>query len=67
MTAALWTDTEAVRATDGKASGAAWNASGVVIDSRKVQPGDLFVALPGECADGHDFVAGALARGAAAA
>jgi UDP-N-acetylmuramoyl-tripeptide--D-alanyl-D-alanine ligase len=67
MTAALWTDIEAVRATGGKASGAGWNASGVVIDSRKVEPGDLFIALPGERVDGHDFVAGALARGAAAA
>jgi UDP-N-acetylmuramoyl-tripeptide--D-alanyl-D-alanine ligase len=33
-------------------------------DSRTVQPGDLFLALPGERFDGHDFVAEALARGA---
>ena len=36
-----------------------------VIDSRRVEPGDLFVALRGERADGHDFAAGAVARGAA--
>lgn len=42
-----------------------WNS--VVIDSREVLPGDLFVALPGENADGHRFVADALARGAAGA
>jgi UDP-N-acetylmuramoyl-tripeptide--D-alanyl-D-alanine ligase len=36
----------------------------VRIDSRAVQPGDLFVALPGERVDGHDFVAAALAAGA---
>jgi UDP-N-acetylmuramoyl-tripeptide--D-alanyl-D-alanine ligase len=36
-----------------------------VIDSRLAQPGDLFVALRGEHADGHDFAADALARGAA--
>jgi UDP-N-acetylmuramoyl-tripeptide--D-alanyl-D-alanine ligase len=35
-----------------------------VIDSRQVQPGDLFFALRGEHHDGHDFVDDALARGA---
>jgi UDP-N-acetylmuramoyl-tripeptide--D-alanyl-D-alanine ligase len=38
----------------------------VVIDSRAVTPGALFVALPGEHADGHDFAAQAVGRGAAA-
>jgi UDP-N-acetylmuramoyl-tripeptide--D-alanyl-D-alanine ligase len=38
----------------------------VVIDSRGAGPGDLFVALPGERVDGHDFVAAAAAQGAAA-
>lgn len=38
----------------------------VVIDSRAVTPGALFVALPGEHADGHDFAATAVANGAAA-
>jgi UDP-N-acetylmuramoyl-tripeptide--D-alanyl-D-alanine ligase len=37
----------------------------VVIDSRRVEPGDLFVALPGEHADGHDYAAAAVAAGAA--
>lgn len=36
----------------------------VVTDSQQVRPGDLFVALPGEHHDGHDFIADALARGA---
>ena len=51
---------------------------GVCIDSRQVQAGDLFVALPGDPGprftvtsrserDGHDFVADAFAKGAAAA
>lgn len=35
-------------------------------DSRAVQPGDLFVAIPGVSVDGHQFVADALRRGAAA-
>lgn len=37
----------------------------VVIDSRAVVPGALFVALRGERADGHDFTAAAVAAGAA--
>lgn len=40
--------------------------SGIAIDSRRVEPGDLFVALQGEKTDGMRFVADALARGAAA-
>ena len=38
----------------------------VEFDSRKVTPGGLFLALPGEHVDGHDYVAGAVAAGAAA-
>jgi UDP-N-acetylmuramoyl-tripeptide--D-alanyl-D-alanine ligase len=38
----------------------------VVIDSRKIGPGGLFVALPGARADGHDFAAPAVAAGAVA-
>jgi UDP-N-acetylmuramoyl-tripeptide--D-alanyl-D-alanine ligase len=38
---------------------------GVEFDSRRVQPGGLFVALPGERVDGHDFAAAAMAAGAA--
>ena len=38
-----------------------------VVDSRKAGRGDLFVALPGEHADGHDFVADAARRGATGA
>ncbi len=35
-------------------------------DSRSCQPGDLFVALPGQSRDGHDYIADAIARGASA-
>jgi UDP-N-acetylmuramoyl-tripeptide--D-alanyl-D-alanine ligase len=38
---------------------------GGAVDSRLVEPGTLFVALPGEHVDGHDYVGAALAAGAA--
>jgi UDP-N-acetylmuramoyl-tripeptide--D-alanyl-D-alanine ligase len=63
---ALWASKEAAAATGG-ACALAWIAEGVSIDSRTVAPGDLFVALRGPSHDAHAFVAGALARGAAAA
>ena len=37
----------------------------VVIDSREIRPGDLFVAYKGEKVDGHDFISAALDKGAA--
>ncbi|HYR45763.1 MAG TPA: UDP-N-acetylmuramoyl-tripeptide--D-alanyl-D-alanine ligase [Thermoanaerobaculia bacterium] len=40
--------------------------SGVAVDSRRVQPGDLFVALPGARVDGHDYAREAAAAGARA-
>jgi UDP-N-acetylmuramoyl-tripeptide--D-alanyl-D-alanine ligase len=61
----LWTSAEAAAATRGKAA-VAWQATGVSIDTRTLQPGDLFVALK-DVRDGHEFVAQALAKGAAAA
>jgi UDP-N-acetylmuramoyl-tripeptide--D-alanyl-D-alanine ligase len=45
---------------------APWVTGPVVIDSRKVEPGGLFAALPGERVDGHDFAPAAVAAGAAA-
>lgn len=39
--------------------------SGVSTDSRKTAPGELFIPLAGERFDGHDFLSGALERGAA--
>ncbi len=61
----LWTSADAATATAGRST-RAWTASGVSIDTRTLQPGDLFVALT-DVRDGHDFVAAALAKGAAAA
>ncbi len=39
--------------------------SGIVIDSRKVEPGYLFIAIKGERADGHSFIPSVFAKGAA--
>lgn len=39
---------------------------GLAIDSRKVKPGDLFLAVPGERADGRQFIRQAIAAGASA-
>ena len=63
----LWTSAEAAAATGAAPSGSMWEATGVSIDSRTVEPGDLFIALAGPNHDGHDHVAGALAAGAVAA
>ena len=63
---ALWTSAEIEAATGGRAS-APFEVTGVTFDSREVGPGDLFVAMPGSVADGHEFVAKAFAAGAEAA
>src|SRR5271169_3729441 len=42
-------------------------AAGYSIDSRTIGPGQLFFAVKGERLDGHDFVEGALEKGAVAA
>jgi UDP-N-acetylmuramoyl-tripeptide--D-alanyl-D-alanine ligase len=63
----LWTAQEAAMATGGRLNGNAdWRATGASIDSRSLQPGDLFIALHG-ANDGHDYVDGALDKGAVAA
>src|SRR5215831_476914 len=42
-------------------------ATGYSIDSRTIQPGELFFAVKGEKMDGHDFLAQAIEKGAVAA
>jgi UDP-N-acetylmuramoyl-tripeptide--D-alanyl-D-alanine ligase len=62
---ALWTVKQVAATTAGVAAGDA-AVTGVSIDTRTLQPGDLFVALK-DARDGHDFVGDAIAKGAAAA
>jgi UDP-N-acetylmuramoyl-tripeptide--D-alanyl-D-alanine ligase len=64
--AALWTAEEAVAATGGYTA-ITWEAAGISIDSRTLEPADLFVALKGPNFDGHAFIADAFTRGATAA
>jgi len=59
---------DVTHATQGALAGGPVDVSvaGVSIDSRTIVPGALFVAVAGPRFDGHDFVADAVARGAAA-
>jgi UDP-N-acetylmuramoyl-tripeptide--D-alanyl-D-alanine ligase len=66
MADVLWTSDEIVQATGGKLAGKAFSATGVSIDTRSLEPGDLFVALGG-VRDGHEFVQQAMEKGAAGA
>jgi UDP-N-acetylmuramoyl-tripeptide--D-alanyl-D-alanine ligase len=69
----MLTLTEVLEATGGTLRGATLGAAGgdrftrVVVDSRQVAPGNLFVALQGHKHDGHAFVAQTLANGATGA
>ncbi len=65
MTEVLWNKFTAEAATLGQ-SKSFWEATGISFDTRKINKGDLFIALPGK-RDGHDFVKAAFENGAAAA
>lgn len=63
-----WTLSQIESITAGKIINAAdVTITGVSTDTRKIQPGDLYVALSGERFNGHDFISDAKARGAVAA
>lgn len=58
----LWTSKEIAEATGGDTT-ADFEVTGLSIDTRSLQPGDLFVALK-DARDGHDFIEAAIAAGA---
>ena len=60
----LWTAEEIAAATGGAQAGD-FAAEGVSIDTRTLQPGDLFIALKGPNFDGHTYVGKAMDMGAA--
>ncbi|WP_130730464.1 UDP-N-acetylmuramoyl-tripeptide--D-alanyl-D-alanine ligase [Komagataeibacter xylinus] len=65
----LWSRADLEAATSGRfpPSGAVTiDGTGVSIDTRTLQPGDVFIALIGENSNGHAYAAAALAAGAAA-
>lgn len=67
MTRALWTWDSLVPAAIGMAEGVpSQPITGFSIDTRSLQPGEVFVALR-DVRDGHDFVLEAFRRGASAA
>lgn len=65
MAEIIWNSSDAELATGGKSTNK-WQASGVSIDSRNINSGDLFIAIVGENFDGHNFVNEALKKCAAA-
>ncbi len=58
---------QAASVTNGQLSGKDQVFTGVNVDSRKMGFGDLFVAIPGDRYDGHDYVGSADRQGAAGA
>ena len=65
---ALWTSKAMAAAMGAQPTGALPEAvTALSIDSRAIKPGDAFFAIKGDTHDGHDFVAAALAGGAALA
>lgn len=67
MNSPLWTMDEIVTATGARVGGGFAQATGASIDTRTLEPGDLYFAIKGDVHDGHDFVAAALEKGASGA
>jgi len=67
MKASLWKALEVALLVEGKLLGSHdWVSTGISIDTRKTQKGDIFIALKGDNYDGHSFIQQAFERGAVA-
>ncbi|MCG7391706.1 UDP-N-acetylmuramoylalanyl-D-glutamyl-2,6-diaminopimelate--D-alanyl-D-alanine ligase [Microvirga sp. ACRRW] len=67
MNSPLWTLDEIVAATGARVGSGFKQATGASIDTRTLEPGDLYFAIKGDVHDGHDFVPAALEKGASGA
>lgn len=64
MSAPLWTGDKLIAALGARPEGAVPPAiTGASIDTRTLEPGDVFFAIQGEARDGHEFVRAALQKG----
>jgi UDP-N-acetylmuramoyl-tripeptide--D-alanyl-D-alanine ligase len=63
----LWTNQEVLAALGLPEESLTWSATGVSIDTRTLNPGDLYIAIKGDTHDGHTFVEEAFNKGAVAA
>jgi len=63
MSEILWDGKEVIGVIDGHGS-YDWTATGVSIDTRTINKGDIFFALPGINNDGNEFIEDALNKGA---
>src|ERR1700712_4450931 len=64
----LWSGRALVAPLNARVSGPVpAGVTGISIDSRSLEPGDLYFAITGDNSNGHDYVAAAFAAGAAAA
>jgi UDP-N-acetylmuramoyl-tripeptide--D-alanyl-D-alanine ligase len=68
MTKPLWTSNDICAATHSSlCSKDTWSATGLSINSKEINPGDIFIAIKGEKVDGHAFLDDAFKNGAIAA
>lgn len=61
-----WSSHEAAIATKGEVF-SSWSGGKLVFDSRLIEKGDIYIALPGASTDGHNFVKNAFENGASSA
>ena len=63
----LWTANELLEATGGQSPNTQWSASGVSIDTRTLEKGDVFIAISGDNFNANNFIKTAFEKGASGA